>query len=36
MVYCESLPDKSSALKREAEIKKMTRAQKLELISSSC
>lgn len=36
MVYCESLPDKSSALKREAEIKKMTRMQKLELISSSC
>ena len=31
-VYRESLPDKSSALRREAEIKKLTRARKLALI----
>ncbi|MGI6029012.1 MAG: GIY-YIG nuclease family protein [Candidatus Heteroscillospira sp.] len=31
-VYRESLPDKGSALRREAEIKKLTRARKLALI----
>ena len=34
LVYCEVLPDKSAALKREAEIKKMSRAQKQNLIES--
>ena len=34
LVYCEALPDKSAALKREAEIKKMSRAQKQNLIES--
>lgn len=33
-VYYEELSDKSAALKREAEIKKMTRKQKEELIAS--
>ena len=33
MVYCEECPDKSYALKREREIKKMSRAGKLQLIS---
>ncbi|MGM9521445.1 MAG: GIY-YIG nuclease family protein [Oscillospiraceae bacterium] len=31
-VYREELPDKSSALKREAAIKKLTHAEKLRLI----
>ncbi|MDB5244379.1 MAG: excinuclease subunit domain protein putative endonuclease [Parcubacteria group bacterium] len=33
VVYTEELPDRSSALKREASIKKLTRAAKLALIS---
>ena len=33
LVYREELPDKSSALRREAAIKKLTRQQKLELIA---
>lgn len=32
LVYCEVLPDKSGAMKREAEIKKLTRAGKKRLI----
>ena len=32
VVYRESHPDRSSALKREADIKKLSRKQKLELI----
>ena len=32
LVYTEALPDKSSALKREAAIKKLSRAEKLSLI----
>lgn len=32
LVYVEEQPDKSSALRREIEIKRMTRAQKLALI----
>lgn len=32
VVYREACPDVSAALKREAAIKRMTRAQKLELI----
>lgn len=35
IVFRESHPDRSSATKREIEIKKMTRSQKLELIRSS-
>lgn len=35
LVYLEVLPDKSSALKREAAIKKMTRPQKEALIQAS-
>lgn len=35
LVYLERLPDKSSALKREAAIKKMTRSQKISLIEAS-
>ena len=34
MVYCEECADKSYALKREHEIKKMSRAEKLQLISN--
>jgi putative endonuclease len=34
IVFTESLPDRSSALKREAQIKKMSRAQKLNLVFS--
>jgi len=34
LAHQEELPDKSAALRREAEIKKMTRAQKLRLIES--
>ena len=33
IVYTESFETKQEAMKREAEIKKMTRAEKLELIS---
>ena len=33
LVYQEALPDRSSALRREAAIKKLTRAQKERLIS---
>ncbi len=32
LVYREEMPDKSSALRREAQIKHMTRKQKLELL----
>ena len=32
LAYSEELPDKSAALRREAAIKKMTRAEKLALI----
>lgn len=32
LAYCESCADKSAALKREMEIKGLTRAKKLELI----
>lgn len=32
LVYCEKHPDRSSALKREYAIKRMTRAQKCTLI----
>ena len=35
-VYVEFLQSRSDALKREAAIKKLTRARKLELISSAC
>lgn len=34
MVYCEVCVDKSEALRREAEIKKLSRKQKLMLIES--
>lgn len=34
LAYCEECEDKSSALKREAEIKKLTRAEKLALIEA--
>ena len=34
LAYSEGLPDRSSALKREAEIKKLSRQQKEELIKS--
>ena len=32
LVHTEELPDKSAALKREAAIKKLTRAEKLKLL----
>ena len=35
VLYTEILPDRSSALKREAEIKKLTRPQKENLILST-
>ena len=35
LVYTESFPDKSAALKREAALKKLTHGQKQSLISSS-
>ena len=35
MVYQEELPDKSTALRREATIKKMNRAEKLTLIRAA-
>lgn len=34
LVYCEEQPDKSAALKREHAIKRLTRTEKLNLISS--
>ena len=34
VVYCEECPDRSSALKREAEIKSWPRGKKLALIDS--
>jgi len=34
ILYSERLPDRSTALKREAQIKRFTRAQKLALIMS--
>jgi putative endonuclease len=34
MVYTEELPDRTSAMKRERAIKKMTRTQKRKLIQS--
>ncbi|NCB41580.1 MAG: GIY-YIG nuclease family protein [Clostridia bacterium] len=34
LLHKEECPDRSKALKREAEIKKMTRAQKLSLIQN--
>ena len=34
LVYSEELADKSEALKREAAIKKLTRAEKLALVAS--
>lgn len=36
LLYFEKLNNKSSALKREIEIKKLTRKQKLDLIESKC
>ena len=35
LVYYEELPDKSSALKREYEIKHLSRAEKLRLIENA-
>jgi len=35
IVFCESHPNRSEATKREIEIKKMTRKQKLNLIETS-
>lgn len=35
LVYQEELPDKSTALKREAAIKKLTRPQKLQLLKEN-
>lgn len=35
LVYREELEDKSAALKREAAIKKLTRSQKLDLITKA-
>ena len=35
LVYSEKLPDKSSALKREYEIKRFSRAEKLRLIGNA-
>ena len=32
MIYCEELPDRSRAMKREWEIKQLTREEKLKLI----
>ena len=34
LVYCEEFPDRSAAIKREIEIKKLTKAKKEELILS--
>ncbi len=35
LVYSQTLPGKSEAMKREAEIKRLTKAQKLTLISDN-
>lgn len=35
LLYTETLPDKSSALKREIELKKFTRAKKEKLLSDA-
>jgi putative endonuclease len=35
LVYCETCADKSSALKREMEIKELPRTQKLALVAAS-
>ena len=35
LVYCEALPSHSNALKREIAIKRLTRAQKLDLIAKN-
>lgn len=34
LAYCEELPDRSAALRREAEIKKLSRPDKLRLTKS--
>lgn len=34
LVYCESLPNRSGALRREAEIKRLSREEKLRLVST--
>lgn len=34
LVYCEALPTKGEALSRECEIKRLTRAQKLALVTA--
>lgn len=34
LVWCEGQPDRSAAMRREAEVKRLTRAQKTELIAS--
>ncbi len=36
LVYYEAMPDRSAALRRENEIKGMTREEKLRLINDSC
>lgn len=36
LAYQEELPDKSAALRREAAVKKLTRAEKLALIENAC
>ena len=35
MIYCEELPDRSRAMKREWEIKQLTREEKLKLIDNA-
>lgn len=35
ILYTENMPDRSTALKREAEIKKLTRSKKLSLIQKN-
>ena len=35
LVYAEALPDKTAAMRREWEIKQLTRAEKLALIASA-
>ncbi len=36
LVYVEEMPDRSTALKREREIKRMRRTKKLKLIATKC
>ncbi len=36
VVYCESFPSRSEAMKREFQIKKWTRAEKENLVKSGC